>query len=147
MELFMELPGPERRGPRSLRAEERRGFCAVDGKNCARAWGTGNGTGRQPVPALPPANGRDRLDPRLGVPWRLAALRLNMLPVVFPDEIQKDVVYSLPYSDKLWDETKERARGGKTFHSYHHSDRIYFWPHSGEEMPADLDLSKASTHL
>src|SRR6266508_6560572 len=74
-------------------------------------------------------------------------LRLNMLPVVFPDEIQKDVVYSLPYSDELWEETKERARGGKIFHSYRHSDRIYLWPHSGEEMPADLDLSKASTHL
>src|SRR6266498_763335 len=72
----------------------------------------------------------------------VGTLRLNMLPVVFPDEIQKDVVYSLPYSDELWEETKERARGGKTFHSYRHGDRIYLWPHSGEEMPADLDLSR-----
>src|SRR6266508_3114872 len=56
-------------------------------------------------------------------------LRLNMLPVVSPDEIQKDVVYSLPYSDEVWEGTKERARGGKTFHSYRHGDRIYLWPH------------------
>jgi hypothetical protein len=77
----------------------------------------------------------------------VGALRLNMLPVVFPDEIQTDVVYSQPYSDELWEEIRERAHGGKKFHSYRYSDRIYLWPHSGEEMPHDLDLSKAATHL
>jgi hypothetical protein len=30
-----------------------------------------------------------------------ATLRLNMLVVVFADAMQKDVVYSLPYSDEL----------------------------------------------
>jgi hypothetical protein len=30
-----------------------------------------------------------------------ARLRLNMLPVVFADEMQKNVVYSLPYCDEL----------------------------------------------
>lgn len=74
-------------------------------------------------------------------------LRLNMLPVVFPSEIQKDVVYSQPHSDELWEEMRDQARGGKTFHIYRYSGRIYFWPHSGEAMPADLDLSKAATHL
>jgi hypothetical protein len=39
-------------------------------------------------------------------PGELGTLRLNMLPVVFPDEIQKDVVYSPPYSDQLWEQTK-----------------------------------------
>jgi hypothetical protein len=28
-----------------------------------------------------------------------ATLRVNILPVVFADEIEKDVVYSLPYGD------------------------------------------------
>lgn len=77
----------------------------------------------------------------------VGTLRLNMLPVVFPNEIQKDVVYSLPYSDELWEDIRGRAQGGKTFHSYRYSDRIYLWPHSGEEMPADLDLGRATTHL
>jgi hypothetical protein len=30
-------------------------------------------------------------------------LRLKPLPVVFADEMQKDVVYSLPYSNELWE--------------------------------------------
>ena len=30
----------------------------------------------------------------------VATLPLNMLPVVFADEMQKNVVYSLPYSDE-----------------------------------------------
>jgi hypothetical protein len=30
-----------------------------------------------------------------------AGLRLNMLPVVFPNEIQRDVVYSLPYTQEV----------------------------------------------
>ncbi|HMJ00798.1 MAG TPA: hypothetical protein VK488_13255 [Gaiellaceae bacterium] len=37
-------------------------------------------------------------------------LPLNMFPVVFPSEIQKDVVYSLLHSDELWEEMQERAR-------------------------------------
>src|SRR6266568_3710167 len=43
-------------------------------------------------------------------------LRLNMLPVVFPNEIQRDVVYSLPYTEEAWQPLRERARGGKEFH-------------------------------
>jgi hypothetical protein len=73
-------------------------------------------------------------------PGAVATLRLNMLPVVFPDEIQKDVVYSLPYSDELWEGTKERARGGKTFHSYRHGGRIYLWPHSLAAQAIELGL-------
>jgi hypothetical protein len=78
-----------------------------------------------------------------------AGLRLNMLPVVFPNEIQRDVVYSLPYTQEAWEPLRERARGGKEFHITRHlpKDLIYLWPHSGESMPVDLDLSTASTHL
>jgi hypothetical protein len=36
-----------------------------------------------------------------------ATSRLNMLPVVFADEMQKNAVYSLPYSDELG-ESKRR---------------------------------------
>lgn len=70
-----------------------------------------------------------------------------MLPVVFPTEIQKDVVYSVPYSEERWQPLRERARGGKEFHITRHKDLIYLWPHSGESMPDDLDLSTATTHL
>lgn len=78
-----------------------------------------------------------------------AGLRLNMLPVVFPTEIQHDVAYSLPYTQEAWEPLRERARGGKEFHITRHLPKglIYLWPHSGESMPDDLDLSKASTHL
>jgi hypothetical protein len=65
-------------------------------------------------------------------PGDQGTLRLNMLSVVFPDEIQKDVVYSLPYSDQLWEQTKEQARGGKTFHSYRHGDRISWQPRASK---------------
>jgi hypothetical protein len=74
-------------------------------------------------------------------------LRLNMLPVRFPKETQRDVVYSLDYSDDQWKQLRERARGGKEFHITRHKERIYLWPHSGESMPDDIELSKANTHL
>jgi hypothetical protein len=61
--------------------------------------------------------------------------------------VQKDVVYSLPYTDELWEETKGKAKGGRTFHSYRHGVRIYYWAHSGQQIPDDLDLSGATTHL
>jgi hypothetical protein len=66
-----------------------------------------------------------------------------MLPVVFPQGTQKDVLYRLERTDELWEDIKSRARGGKAFHAYRHRDRIYVWAHSGQQMPDDLDLSKA----
>jgi hypothetical protein len=52
-----------------------------------------------------------------------AGLRLNMLPVVFRKEIQRDVVYSLPYAGEAWEPLSERARGGKEFHITRHVRR------------------------
>jgi signal transduction histidine kinase len=80
-------------------------------------------------------------------PDAVGVLRLNMLPVVFPSDVQKDVVYSLPYTDELWAETKEKARGGRVFHSYRHNGRIYYWAHSGEQIRDAIDLTEATTHL
>jgi hypothetical protein len=37
-----------------------------------------------------------------------ATLRLSMLPVGFADEIEKDVVDSLPYGDDLWEGAKQQ---------------------------------------
>lgn len=44
-------------------------------------------------------------------PEAVGTLRLNMLPVVFLEEIQTDVVHSLPYSDELSGRQDDRRAG------------------------------------
>lgn len=70
-----------------------------------------------------------------------------MLPVVFPEGIQKDAVQSVLYSDDYWEKVKGWSDHGREFHCYRSRDRIYVWPHSGRPLPKTLILSSAVKHL
>jgi hypothetical protein len=74
----------------------------------------------------------------------LSALRLNILPVVFPSGVQKDVVYHIP-RDELEREKafREQSSEGQAFHVFAFRDRLYFWAHSGQELSPDVDVSTA----
>jgi hypothetical protein len=80
-------------------------------------------------------------------PGAATGLRLNMLPVVFPPGIQKDVVFSVPYTDDYWEKVREWSDRGKAFHCYRFNERIYIWPHSGRDLPKTLILHSATKHL
>lgn len=76
-----------------------------------------------------------------------SGLRLNVLPAVFPEGIQKDAVQSVLYSDDYWEKVKGWSDHGHEFHCYRSRDRIYVWPHSGRPLPKALILSSAVKHL
>jgi hypothetical protein len=81
---------------------------------------------------------------QLGDPERaLATLRLNVLPVVFPSVTKPEAVHHVPRVPERWEKLRELSDDGARFHLYSHRERIYLWPHSGNSLPGDLDLSDA----
>jgi hypothetical protein len=71
-------------------------------------------------------------------------LRLNLLPVAFPGT-EPDVIYALPRDEQ--DSLRTKSDEGKAFHVYSHSDKVFFWTRSGQQLPGDLDVARASTFL
>jgi hypothetical protein len=74
----------------------------------------------------------------------LTELRLNILPVVFPPGVQKDVVYHIPRDDPDREKSfREQSSDGHAFHVFSFRDRVYFWAHSGQQLPATVDVASA----